>query len=605
MGNKSPEELANNSKGNVEVKNLTKTGHVLSTYLYDSPLIGYLNKGEQPEYIFSSSKAGYEVIDPNGDKREQSDVDGKSYILLTDSRIIYVSGKKEGDEKISLAYEDITSINIQDPYLVIKLQSGKKWKLPLYSDISGERDTANSAVQYVANNVDNIGEIKAQNNENRNPDLAESPEEAQNILKKVNEKSEGDIFDGDNDKSHTRAGLSFKSQICIYPDLSGELSSIGAQDIIKKVDETSDRNIFDKNDSTYIYEYTNIQSVSLSEEKIVIGYNGTEIYYEDIVHSEIVSGKPLDTSQRCTDSYFLRLVVAKYNCPYCSNHIDYINPLQTHIEKHHDERYDITEIREEDRHFSYIYFIGRDNKFSRLGINNYIRIRNKPNVSKGDFGKAIQRIHQKCDNLESDIIILNDWIEQSGELRIEGLQKGNSVTGGTISGNTESEGVSRGVQVGPFTRGKSKSQGSFEGKIDTVSSDNTFSSEINFLQIDKDGIYVESDPIIDISYSDIDRVAKRDNGIFAEIGQQTYSISGYGYNNNASFEKYDLDDIISSIQERIENADKGTESANEETKTESSQTPAKKIQDLKELYDDGIISEDEFETKKEELLDKF
>jgi hypothetical protein len=300
---------------------------------------------------------------------------------------------------------------------------------------------------------------------------------------------------------------------------------------------------------------------------------------------------------------FMLLVVARYDCPLCDNYTDYIDSLVVHTNEIHDKEYDIKELKEGSKHLSYIYFMAKGNKFAKGGLNNHVELKYDPNITKDDFEMILGKVKQEAENLDPDINILNNWVEKSGELRIEGLEKDSSITKGTISARTESEGVSRGVQVGPFTKEKSKSQGSIEGKINSVTTDNTFSSDIKFIQIDNDGIYVESDPVIDISYSDIDRVAKRHNGIYAEIGQQTYSIMGYGHFGTSSLEEYDLRQVISTIQKRIE--DSNGKSSKKERSDQSDQTPAERMRDLKQLCDDGIISEDEFESKKGELLDEF
>ena len=441
----------------------------------------------------------------------------------------------------------------------------------------------------------------------------------------------------------------FESHICIFPEPSGKLLSIVTQDIVELSNKTTKRKLLGENKNTYTYKYTNLKNIVVSNENIIIGDNEATIDYEDVVHVESFSEKALDVHITSVNAKFMLLVVAKYKCPYCDTFFDYISALPKHIywcsdkdlyitgipekkekklniNKYADKKLnseidrvanieaveeeniteiDITEIMKGDKQLFYIYLMGKGNVFGKSGINNHVRIKNEPTVSGDDFEKLVKRISQRCDNLENNMIILNNWLEKPGELRIEGLEKGNSISRGTISGKTESEGVSRGIQVGPFTRGESKSRGSIEGKIETATTDNTFSSDIEFLQIDKNGIYVESDPIIDVRYSDIDRVAKRDNGLFAEIGQQTYSIIGYGSFGTASLEEYNLDEVISSIKENIENSDEENKVPNRKGQNDSNQTPAEKIQDLNTLYDEGIISEDEFNSKKKQLLDEF
>ena len=395
----------------------------------------------------------------------------------------------------------------------------------------------------------------------------------------------------------------FNSHVCVFPESSGKLSSVGTQDILDLDGKETNKKLLGADEVTYNYKYTNIQPVEIRDTDIKIGHDGISvdavtIDFKDIVHAEVFSVKKLDYRRVLSRSgyNFMNLVVARYNCPYCDNHRDYLGSLSTHISEIHDEEYEIEKIKKENKDLSYIYFMPRGGiTIEKAGDNKQAEMINEPNVTKEDFETIVERIKKEADNLDQDVKILNHWVEKPGELRIEGVEEGSSNTRGTISARTESEGVSRGVQVGPFTKGKSKSQGSVEGKIESYTTDNTFSSNIDFIQIDKDGIYVESDPIIDISYSDIDRVAKRNNGIYAEIGLQTYSIMGR--------EPHDWRQIIATIQKRIE--DSNGKNSKKEGNDQSDQTPAERMRDLKQLYEDGIVSEDEFESKKEELLDEF
>lgn len=397
--------------------------------------------------------------------------------------------------------------------------------------------------------------------------------------------------------------IEFESQICVFPNSSDEVSSIGTEDIIELVDKKTKRKLLGKNKDTHIYKYTNIQTVELNERFIQIGQS-FQIDYNDVINVEILSEKGLGVHLMSQSCQYMRLIVAKYDCPYCDSHTDFISSLSKHIKDRHNKKPNTTEIKEQRRHLFYIYLIG-EAEFAKGGLNNHVEINNAPDFSKHTFEKVAQKINQKSANLEEDLEVLLDWIEKPGELRIEGLEKGSSTTRGTISGSTESKGVSRGIQVGPFTREKSKSQGSIDAKIESSTSDNTFSSDIDFLQIDKDGIYAESDPIINVRYLDIDRVAKRKNGIYAEIGQQTYSMNGYGHFGTSPLKEHNLSKAFAIIENKVNASNKLEESSKEMDKNNSEQTPTEKIKELKKLYDDGIISEEEFESKKKELLDKF
>jgi hypothetical protein len=82
MADHSANELAKMAEGNIISNHLTDTGTILKSYLDDSRLMKYFDRQEQPEYIYSASKVGYELIDSYGNKRKQDTVHGKSYTLV-------------------------------------------------------------------------------------------------------------------------------------------------------------------------------------------------------------------------------------------------------------------------------------------------------------------------------------------------------------------------------------------------------------------------------------------------------------------------------------------------------------------------------------------
>jgi len=115
MVNKSADELAKQANGNVESKNLTEDGGMVRTYLYDGPLINHINEGEQPHYVFSHISSGLKILDESGEEQKTLEysegLNGKTYLTITDSRIIYVSGIKGGDQLLEWDYSEIKAVN--------------------------------------------------------------------------------------------------------------------------------------------------------------------------------------------------------------------------------------------------------------------------------------------------------------------------------------------------------------------------------------------------------------------------------------------------------------------------------------------------------------
>lgn len=115
MENRSAKELAKQAEGNVEPHNLIKDGGMIRTYLYDGPLINYLDGGEQPHYVFSNINTGLKILDESGEEYKTLEynegMNGKIYLMITNSRIIYVSGIKGGDHLLEWNYDKIDSIS--------------------------------------------------------------------------------------------------------------------------------------------------------------------------------------------------------------------------------------------------------------------------------------------------------------------------------------------------------------------------------------------------------------------------------------------------------------------------------------------------------------
>lgn len=152
MVNRSADELAEEATGNVKKKTLKKDSGMVFTYLYDGPLIEHLNDDEQPEYIFSNENKGYRITEQNGDERtpHHNGSEGKRYLLVTDQRVLYVAGCKDGDETIEHAYDEIVNIESLDAVnnnIQLGSVNGRTYKFAP----SGHMDqTIDAAVDYLS-----------------------------------------------------------------------------------------------------------------------------------------------------------------------------------------------------------------------------------------------------------------------------------------------------------------------------------------------------------------------------------------------------------------------------------------------------------------------
>jgi hypothetical protein len=151
MVNLSANKLAKKATGNVKKKHLKKDSGMLSTYLYDGPLIEHLNDGEQPEYVFSHQTKGYRITEQNGDERtpHHNSSEGKRYLLVTDQRVLCVAGCKDGDETIEHGYDEIVYIeNCGGVNKNIQFRSVNSRTYKFAPQTSN--DIVNSAIDYVS-----------------------------------------------------------------------------------------------------------------------------------------------------------------------------------------------------------------------------------------------------------------------------------------------------------------------------------------------------------------------------------------------------------------------------------------------------------------------
>jgi hypothetical protein len=325
------------------------------------------------------------------------------------------------------------------------------------------------------------------------------------------------------------------------------------------------------------FKFNSIQPINLRKNYISLG--GRQIHYDDIVDVELLEGKTVeDLNAKLTGCNYIRIVAAE--------------------ETTQEDSGEDTEVSELTYHHLLSSYERIENTHPTI---DEIDIAEEPDITSKELREVKKSLDNKCNNTrEYDVHILNDWPERDAELRIEGIQEGSAQIHGNIGGRVETKGTSTGVQVGPFTRSKSRSQGSIDAELGGRIEDNTFTSEVDFFQYDEYGLYIHSDPILSISYEEIDRVMQRSSGLMIEINETTYSITGDGYNNRFNsllLDESQVREAVEYMSERIRNR-----STNQEVGDETS---ADKIRALKELNEEGAISDEEFEEKKNEFLDDF
>jgi hypothetical protein len=109
MTYQSAERLAENAKGDIKPKRLKKSGGLVTTHLYDKPIIDYLDQDEQPHYLLKNESKGFRIIYPDRNKEEtpHHNYSGRNYFLVTDKRVVYVAGDSSGDEMMTFDYDEV------------------------------------------------------------------------------------------------------------------------------------------------------------------------------------------------------------------------------------------------------------------------------------------------------------------------------------------------------------------------------------------------------------------------------------------------------------------------------------------------------------------
>jgi hypothetical protein len=563
MVSRSPEELAESATGNIKTKHLTKDSGILFTYLYDGPLIEHLNEEEQPEYIFSNENKGYRITEPHRKERtpHHTGSEGKRYLLVTDQRVLYVAGCKSGDEIIEHTYDEIKDADAVGTVGFRNIQfettDGVTYKFaPTDSEAVGE------AVDYIS-------------------EFASKPESERESPSSKSSKSE-------ETSSHIEVGLSVYSE----SELTGQLSRV-SQELAKRQNETRHTQMLGEGYTELVYEFNSKKELSLENDGISIG--DIIVLYKDILNARLLKDRDLIAS---SDSSFVF-----HSCDYIALTVakDGIQPDQPPSDY--------------EGEVFHLYLIGKPKKLSYYGTvyhnnDDQFLIGNSLSVSRTQLEKVFSEIQEKISESLPETYILQDYIERPSHLKIEGWQEsgGTNINAG-VGGELSNTGSSRGIQIGPYSRSKSKSKGTITAELDGNIADNSFSSEIDFIQVSEKGLYIDSDPVLDIDYEAIDRVLKRDKGFTIEADGTAYTIVGPRQltsmllGKDGSFSALDspnLEEAIVFIQEQVSQS-----RDNKEPVEESDNKSADKLRELKELHDEGILTDDEFESKKEDLLDDF
>jgi hypothetical protein len=104
-------DIAENAAGSFDARVLTEN----NGGLFEKDLIEYLEKGEQPEYIFKPPRMGFRVVSSGmGDGAPQHDAtaSGSCFLMITDQRVLYVAGVDDHDETQRFEFEQLSDVEV-------------------------------------------------------------------------------------------------------------------------------------------------------------------------------------------------------------------------------------------------------------------------------------------------------------------------------------------------------------------------------------------------------------------------------------------------------------------------------------------------------------
>jgi hypothetical protein len=230
--------------------------------------------------------------------------------------------------------------------------------------------------------------------------------------------------------------------------------------------------------------------------------------------------------------------------------------------------------------------------------------------------EVIEYLKNKIDETGSHLLpyeysLSNPLAMERPTLKVEGWTDGSSSVDAEISASGSSKGKSRGVELGPFSRSKTSSSSSIEGDLSGSISDNSYTTDVLSFKLYDEYLVIDSELNLKLSYSDIDNIFKKDGeGIVMRrkkiggefVGDETLVKLGDGIVIQTGSGTFIIEDLPedASIDEAIDFVRSNISNTSEEN---NNNTNADKLRELKELYDEDVLSKEEFESKKKEILD--
>lgn len=152
---RSPETLVEQAQGDIELKHLTQTSGRVQSWLSGEPIIEYLDEDEQPEFIFTDINNGLQFKHPDGTEGaiEGNSQSGAYFLVITDKRLLYVAGSKEGDEILERQFENIQTVGSDSGWVTTKLNFTDTDGVEYAFDVTDDAGQREEAMAYIREQI--------------------------------------------------------------------------------------------------------------------------------------------------------------------------------------------------------------------------------------------------------------------------------------------------------------------------------------------------------------------------------------------------------------------------------------------------------------------
>lgn len=238
------------------------------------------------------------------------------------------------------------------------------------------------------------------------------------------------------------------------------------------------------------------------------------------------------------------------------------------------------------------------------------KTKHEARVDKKQRKKEMKEKQKKRWRENHNYILVDKYKDyDSGVLKIEEWTKGSSTVDGNIGLEGQSKGKSAGLNIGGFSASRTKSSVSASGDISAKISNNSYEASIESLAMDDNEMTISTNDIqFDIEFTEIEKVYSLDDGFVVQALTNTFRMEGLGDSRIiGSDDNTTVNAAIGHIQRQIEEIQNTAISQQSDTKSESESVSnsdeSSRLKELKELHNEEIITDEEFKSKKEELLD--